>query len=68
MNSITEQLVAGMGVDVRGSFLNSRERNQTLSKLRPLPFETNGDVSVATAQADSAENWNAAAILCGDCD
>lgn len=74
MDSIIEQLVANMGIDVRGSFLTSAEQSETLSRLSLTPYEAdcapvsiqNAETRDQTAQAEYSDNWNVGAILCGD--
>ncbi len=66
MDSIIDRMAADYAVNTWGSVSNHIERRQTVSKLNPRPCAMTEDVSVATAQAGSAENWNVAAILRGD--
>ena len=66
MESMIDQLASSICVHVRGSFLNPTDKTLTLSQLQPLPSERQDTAPVLTAQAESSENWNVAAILRGD--
>ncbi len=74
MDPIIEQITANMGVNVHGSFLHPNERTSILSNLKPVfcyPDCTSisvnsSDANSALAQAGTADNWNVAAIFCGD--
>ena len=74
MDPIIERIISDMEVDVRGSFLHPSERTSILSNMKPVLCELDGapvsvyssDANNAPAQAEIAENWNVAAILCGD--
>ncbi len=74
MDSIIEQIVANMGIDVRGSFLTVLDRKFIVSNLNPVPRETdnapmkitNAEVADRVYPADLVVNWNVASILCGD--
>ncbi len=58
-----ERIAAAAGVDTRGSFSCPTERDQTIIRLRPSLCTT---TSNATAQVESSENRNVAAILRSD--
>ncbi len=66
MDSIIDRMIAEYDVNTWGRFSNHMERRKTLSKLNPRPCATNDCISAATAQVDSAKNWNVAAVLHGE--
>ncbi len=74
MDVIIEALVANMGLDVRGRFLPATERNSKLSCLEPIPCGTatmpitvqRASTSSTPVPAELTDNWNVAALLCGD--
>ena len=74
MNSIIEKIAASEGVDVHRRSLDGPDRKFIVSNLKPVPCETDNapmeitdtEVAFTAAQAEPNENWNVAAILCGD--
>ncbi len=74
MDPIIEQIVASIGVDLRGIFLTVPDRKSIVPNLKPVPSESaNLPMSFAkvkvlntAVQADTSGNWSIAAILCGD--
>ena len=80
MDPTTERIVANMGIDVRRSFLPLTERHSNVSDLRPIRSDTDCTTSFIhhanvpdiyakaelSAQTETEENFNVAAILFGD--
>ncbi len=74
IDSIMEQIVANMGIDVRGSVLIVPNRKLVVSNLKPVLCEkdnapmkiTNAEVANTVAHADLAVSWKVASILCGN--
>ncbi len=74
MDPIIEEIIANMGVNVRGSFLPPSEHTSIHSNMKPIRYEPNSaSISVnsfgatnAPAQTCATDNWNVAAILGGD--
>ena len=53
-------------MDAGGCFLNHADKTLTLSQLQPLHSEKQDTAPVVTAQSESTDNWNVAAIPRGD--
>ncbi len=74
MDSTIEQIVAYMGIDMRVSFRTVPDRKLIVSNLKSVPCDTDNTlmkissagVANTVARAELAENWNVAAIPCGD--
>ena len=74
MDPTMEQIVASMGIDVRGSFLAVPDRMSIVSNLKPVTSESaklhmsfaKVGVLGTAAHADTSEKWSVATILCGD--
>ncbi len=66
MDSVIDQLVANMGIAMRGSSLTPVERKSILACLKLILCDADDSAPATTTQAESAENWNIAFVLCDD--